>query len=226
MILYGAPMTAQPSSGTLTFIVLEDHPLVRSAIIRDVLADFDNVHVLYEGASLTEALEAGKNTHVSCALLDLDLGDESDPVDNVRAFVAADIPVVVISALANPMVVRESMSAGALAYVSKQTDAVDIRAAITSTLEGKPFMSPDIAMAIISDLQAEVKLSDQERMALSLYASGLKMSSVARRMDVSVTTAQEYIKRVRAKYTKAGHTVSTKTDLYRVAKKRGLINED
>ena len=31
------------------------------------------------------------------------------------------------------------------------------------------------------------------------------------------------IKRVRAKYTKAGYDVSTKTDLYRVAKKRGLI---
>jgi DNA-binding NarL/FixJ family response regulator len=158
--------------------------------------------------------------------LDLNLGDGTNPADNVRALVNAGIPVLVISALADPMVVRESMSAGALAYVSKQADADVMQEAIQSTLAGKPFMSPDIALAIISDLQAEVRLSDQERLALSLYASGLKMTTVARRMDVSVTTAQEYIKRVRAKYTKAGQAVSTKTDLYRVAKKRGLITED
>jgi len=130
---------------------------------------------------------------------------------------------MVISALGDPMIVRESMSAGALAYVSKQTDVVQIRAAIDSTLAGKPFMSPEIAMALVGDLHSDVKLSDQERTALSLYASGLKMEAVSRRMGVSVTTAQEYIKRVRAKYTKAGYEVSTKTDLYRVAKKRGLI---
>ncbi len=211
---------------TLKFLVLEDHPLVRSAIIRDVLAGLGAVEVLYEGASLVEALDTARTDDVDCAVLDLDLGDGTHPVDNVRALVGAGIPVLVISALADPMVVRESMSAGALAYVSKQTDAAVMRDAIQSTLAGKPFMSPDIALAIISDLQAEVKLSDQERLALSLYASGLKMTTVARRMDGEVTTAQEYIKRVRAKYTKAGHTVSTKTDLYRVAKKRGLITED
>ena len=87
-------------------------------------------------------------------------------------------------------------------------------------------VNPQRLVDALSDLQAEVKLSDQERLALSLYASGLKMTTVARRMDVSVTTAQEYIKRVRAKYTKAGQAVSTKTDLYRIAKKRGLITDD
>ncbi|MCX6422005.1 MAG: response regulator transcription factor [Actinobacteria bacterium] len=210
----------------LKFVVLEDHPLVRSAIIRDVLQRLGKVQVLYEGASLAEALDTARTTDVDCAVLDLDLGDGTNPADNVRALVDAGVPVLVISALADPMVVRESMSAGALAYVSKQADADVMQEAIQSTLAGKPFMSPDIALAIISDLQAEVKLSDQERLALSLYASGLKMTTVARRMDVSVTTAQEYIKRVRAKYTKAGQAVSTKTDLYRIAKKRGLITDD
>lgn len=199
---------------------------MRSAIIRDVLADLGDVHVLYEGSSLAHALDLAPGFTIHCAVLDLDLGDDSNPIENVRVLVDAGIPVVVISALANPMIVRESMSAGALAYVSKQTDPTAMREAINSTLAGKPYMSPDIAMAIISDLQADVKLSDQERTALALYASGLKMTAVARRMDVSLTTAQEYIKRVRAKYTKAGHSVSTKTDLYRVAKKRGLITEE
>jgi DNA-binding NarL/FixJ family response regulator len=207
----------------LRFIVLEDHPLVRSALITGLINELGDVEIAYEGTVIADALHAAKRKAVDCALLDLDLGDDSNPIANVRALVDAGVPVMVISALGDPMIVRESMSAGALAYVSKQTDVMQIRAAIDSTLAGKPFMSPEIAMALVGDLHSDVKLSDQERTALSLYASGLKMEAVSRRMGVSVTTAQEYIKRVRAKYTKAGYDVSTKTDLYRVAKKRGLI---
>ena len=43
-------------------------------------------------------------------------------------------------------------------------------------------------------------LSIQELSALRLYASGLKLDSVARRMNVSPATAKEYLDRVRAKY--------------------------
>jgi transposase len=56
-----------------------------------------------------------------------------------------------------------------------------------------------------------------------LYASGLKMRAVARRMGVSEGTAQEYIKRVRSKYLQAGTPVSTKTDMYRMARNEGLV---
>jgi hypothetical protein len=46
---------------------------------------------------------------------------------------------------------------------------------------------------------------------------------VARRMGVTEGTAQEYIKRVRAKYLKAGTPVPTKTDMYRMARSEGLV---
>ena len=49
------------------------------------------------------------------------------------------------------------------------------------------------------------------------------MTSVARQMGITAGTADEYIKRVRAKYRKSGIAVSTKTDLYRVAQSEGLI---
>ena len=42
-------------------------------------------------------------------------------------------------------------------------------------------------------------------------------------LDVSVGTAQEYIKRVRAKYAKSGNPLSTKTELYQQARSEGLL---
>jgi DNA-binding NarL/FixJ family response regulator len=68
-----------------------------------------------------------------------------------------------------------------------------------------------------------VALSEQERRAMVLYASGLKMRAVARRMGVTEGTAQEYIKRVRQKYDRAGVPLPTKTDMYRVARDEGLV---
>ena len=42
-------------------------------------------------------------------------------------------------------------------------------------------------------------------------------------MSVKPATAQEYIKRVRAKYLKAGTPLPTKTDMYRMARSEGLV---
>jgi DNA-binding NarL/FixJ family response regulator len=206
------------------FVILEDHPLVRSALRNKLVLDFEDSEIAYEGPSIEEAIRVIEKEPVDCVLLDLDLGDQSHPIDNLRLLVDAGAKVMVLSTLGDPAIVRQAMAHGALAYVSKSGDESQIRDAITSTLAGLPFMSPEIALALMSDADAQVKLSEQERTALSLYASGMKMIAVARIMNVSVTTAQEYIKRVRAKYTKAGYTVSTKTDLYRVAKKSGLVD--
>jgi DNA-binding CsgD family transcriptional regulator len=68
-------------------------------------------------------------------------------------------------------------------------------------------------------------LSDQERRALQLYASGLKMTAVAHTMNVSPHTAKEYIARVRAKYAAAARPARTKTDLYREAVRDHLLDE-
>jgi DNA-binding transcriptional regulator LsrR (DeoR family) len=83
-------------------------------------------------------------------------------------------------------------------------------------------MSADIATILLSD-KTDPGLSAQEKQALSLYASGLKLDAVARSMNLSRSTASEYIQRARKKYIKVGVNLPTKTDLYRQAQKDGLL---
>jgi DNA-binding CsgD family transcriptional regulator len=66
-------------------------------------------------------------------------------------------------------------------------------------------------------------LSIQELSALRLYASGMKLDSVARRMNVSPATAKEYLDRVRAKYQQVGRPARTRTELYAAASRDGLL---
>ena len=112
---------------------------------------------------------------------------------------------------------------GAAAFVSKNAEPDALHEAIRATMDGRQYMSPDIAIALLSDDSTNVDLSKQERQALSLYASGMKLEAVALSMEISRSTASEYIQRARKKYTKAGINLPTKTDLYRQAQKDGLL---
>ena len=154
---------------------------------------------------------------------DLDLNDNNAPLNNILALVEYSSPVLIVSALGDSATIRSALAMGVKGYISKQAESTQLIHAIEAVLRGEDYTSPEVATALLSANGPQVKLSDQERRAMVLYASGLKMTSVARQMGITAGTADEYIKRVRAKYRKSGIAVSTKTDLYRVAQSEGLI---
>lgn len=205
------------------FVIVDDHPLVRDALEMRLMKAFPDAAIAYSGALLSEALTVASGTHVDCAILDLDLGDGRSPVLNTSDLVDAGAPVLIVSALANPATVSAALSAGALGFVSKQAPSDEFIDAVRATLEGEPFTSRDVAAILCSDDSTSVALSERERTAMTLYASGMKIETVARRMGVKPATASEYIKRVREKYLRAGTPLPTKTDIYRHARKEGLV---
>jgi DNA-binding CsgD family transcriptional regulator len=58
-------------------------------------------------------------------------------------------------------------------------------------------------------------LSEREHSVLMAYVSGLTLDSAARRLGISTETARTYLKRVGAKYRRAGLPLYTKLDLAR-----------
>ena len=204
-------------------MVIDDHPLLREAIKARVQQIAPDAEFAYVGASVAEALAVHDADPVDCTILDLDLGDGQSPVVNTSELVSAGCRVLIVSALADAATVRGALRAGALGFVSKQADIQDFEESFRLTVAGVPSTSRDVAAILSSDETPSVPLSERERTAMVLYASGLKLDAVARRMNVKPATAQEYIRRVREKYSRAGAPVSTKTDLYRRARDEGLV---
>lgn len=66
-------------------------------------------------------------------------------------------------------------------------------------------------------------LSPQEKRLLMLYATGLPMKSVARRMEIRLDTAKQYLHRARTKYAEAGRPAWTKVELHRRAIEDGYL---
>lgn len=205
------------------FVIVEDHSLVRDALQMRLEQLLGSIDLVYSGPSLAAALEAAGDGPVDCAILDLDLGDGRSPIINTSDLVEAGHPVLIVSALADPATVRAALRVGALGFVSKQASADELLDSVQATLRGEPSTSRDVAAILYADDSPTVQLSDRERLAMVLYASGMKIEAVARRMGVKPATAAEFIKRVREKYLRAGTPAPTKTDLYRLAREEGLV---
>ncbi|MEY3408234.1 MAG: hypothetical protein RL038_1295 [Actinomycetota bacterium] len=205
------------------FVIIEDHPLVRDALQAKLIQAIGEVEVNYSGPSVSEAISCTDRDKADCAILDLDLGDGSTAVMNTSMLIEAGFKVLIVSALADPVNVRSALKAGALGFVSKSAPPEELITALQATIAGELSTSTDVAALLYSDESISVNLSEREQTAMMLYASGLKIEAVARRMGVKPSTAQEYIKRVREKYLKKGTALPTRTDIYKQARDEGLV---
>lgn len=203
--------------------VVDDHPLFRHALCSRVRLVSPSAQLAYVGSSVADAVTEHVREPLDCVILDLDLGDGRSPVTSTNELVEAGCKVLIVSGLGDPTTVRAALRAGALGFVSKQSEGDEFEEAFLCTLADEPSTSRDVAAMLAEDEAVSVPLTERERTAMVLFASGLTIDAVARRMDVKAPTAQEYIKRVRAKYLKAGTSIPSKTDLYRQAREEGLV---
>jgi DNA-binding NarL/FixJ family response regulator len=201
--------------------IVDDHALVADALTAWASEHLPDVRVVYAGADPGQVPPG-----TDLVLLDIDLGAGApDPADTTRRLVAEGCVVLLVSAVGDAARIRPALSAGAIGYVPKRGGSEVLAEAIRAGLAGELYISPDLAAVLVASADRPV-LSGQEEMALRLYASGLKLEAVARRMGISPHTVREYLGRVRRKYAEVGRDVRTKTDLYAAALKDGLIDRE
>ena len=201
-------------TGIIDVAAVDDHPIVLDAVDGWVMAAESGIRVTGTAATV-DALLAGPGRQAHVVLLDLDLGDGTTVDRNVSAILAAGPAVLVLAASEKPSAVRAAMRAGALGYVLKNEQTDQIRAAIRAVAAGQDWISPRLAYIFATDDAADrPALSPQEARALQLYATGMPMKSVARRMTISEETVKQYLGRVREKYARAGRAAPTKLELY------------
>lgn len=202
--------------------VVDDHVLVRDGIA-SAAREVPGVSVVSETDCLAEL--AALQPPADLVLLDMDLHGTAVRPDEVAQIGARGSRILIVSAMAKPPIVRQLMAQGVAGYVPKRDSTAEVLGeAIAAVLRGEYWTTPALAAVLSADTSSDrPELSDREREALALYASGFKMSSVGRRMGISPHTAKRYIDRVRAKYCAVGRDIGSKTDLYKVAVSDGIL---
>jgi DNA-binding NarL/FixJ family response regulator len=189
-----------------TFLVADDHPMFREALASTLRSLDERVDVL-ESGSFNEAVEQlSAGADIDLILLDLRMPGMSG-VKGVRSLRMRrpDIPVAVISALADNYVMHECFDAGAVAYIPKSLSRDAIISAISTILDGgsyAPTEGIDAGNGVLN-LEDDVLddavrcrfelLTNQQRKVLELMAEGQLNKQIAHVIDVQVTTVKSHV---------------------------------
>lgn len=153
------------------------------------------------------------STGYDVVLLNPVLRADPDAALNVRRLIEARHRVLVIDGTADLAMVARSLAAGAHGYLTRDHDGPALAQTIRQIAAGGTAWSPGPTRAPGAGGPGRPPLSEREHHVLMAYVSGLTLDATARSLGISPETARTYLKRVKAKYHRAGLPVYTKLDL-------------
>lgn len=186
--------------GALTILVADDHPLFRDALASAVAGLEESCDVVLTGTFEEALARVANGEPPDLVLLDLNMPDSRglSGLARLRAEFPA-VPVVVVSALDDPSIIRRSLGMGASGYVPKSSGTETIRQAILSVLDGEIFV-PD---GIDPDAEGDAEemelmkrfhaLTPQQTRVLGMLAEGLLNKQIAYELDVSEATIKAHV---------------------------------
>ena len=187
-----------PSSAT--FIVADDHPLLRGAMRAALSGVSEGAQILEAGDFETASKLVSENPETDLILLDLNMPGSSglSGLITLRA-IQPSVPVIVISALDDGVTIRRAMELGASGFVSKSASMEEIRAAIATVMAGGVAAPADIAHITEPDSEvAELipriqSLTPQQKRVLAMLAEGLLNKQIAYELTVSESTIKAHV---------------------------------
>jgi DNA-binding NarL/FixJ family response regulator len=135
--------------------------------------------------------------------------------------------VIVLSRSVSEWYVTEALRIGALGYVVKQADAVELMRAIRSVRRGRRYLSTPLTDDLIETWLKRAdahppdpydRLTARERQVLQLVAEGHSARGIAARLAISARTAETHRANLMQKLRLRNHA-----DLIRYALRRGML---
>ena len=213
---------------------MTDPPIIRTAIIDDHEAirlgvgaalqqhAGGRVEVVSSHETVDEFLADDVDADV--VMLDLSLGDDSDPKDNVEKLAERGYRILVYSIADNMRLVRRALAGGADGVCRKAEPIAQTIEALEAVANGQMVLSQEILGAIESDTSyVAAQLGPREKQVLSLYVAGLEIPEVAGTLYITENSVKEYLKRIRVKYTQVNRPANNKLELFRRAIEDGII---
>jgi DNA-binding NarL/FixJ family response regulator len=194
--------------------IVDDHPAIHAALVARCADDTDlQVVATARDAAEGQALLARHDLDV--IVLDLDLGDGPGGIALLGACRPDGPPVVVLSALAFPSLVRAAQERGAAGYVPKDADLSGLVAAIRTAAAGGTWFAP---AAMRAARRAPRAPSAREVELLVLLLDGASNDEVAAGLDLSVKTVESHLRRLFGRY-----GVLSRTELVVLALREGWV---
>lgn len=212
-----------------TVMVVDDHPIWRDAVARDLAEDGFAVVATADGVASARRRAAVVKPDVVVMDMQLPDGDGAQATAGVLAVSPAS-RVLVLSASDERDDVLEAVKAGATGYLVKSASKAELAQAVTATAEGRAVFTPSLAGLVLGEYRriaqnrddgpARPSLTERETEVLRHVAKGLSAKQIAQKLSLSHRTVENH---VQATFRKL--QVANRVELARYAIEHGLDEE-
>lgn len=222
-------------------LMVEDNPEMRERL-RDILFALGySADALIQAETVAEALAQWEAQPAALALIDLGLPDGNGQ-ELVRRFHqdASDLPIVVVTTFTREEAILSALEAGAIGYVLKDREDVEIKLALRSVFQGGAPIDPFVAQRLLKVMSrsrdeppesaegqeedkstsetATANLTPREVDVLERVAEGLSNREIASQLCKSTYTIQTHIKHIYQKL-----AVKSRVQAVQAGRSQGLL---
>jgi DNA-binding NarL/FixJ family response regulator len=210
-------------------LLAEDHETVRQGLrlLIDAQADMEVVGEAGDGHT---AVQRARALQPTVALVDISMPDMNGLIATrtLRETMPA-LAIVVLTRYGDEAYVQELLSAGARAYVLKQSPSAELLKAIRAAARGEDYLDSSLAARVTGaylrkhmkrDVHAPT-ITDRETEVLRLMAWGHSNKDIAAQLDVSVKTVEVHKANAMRKLHMRG-----RIDVVRFALLQGWLSEE
>jgi DNA-binding NarL/FixJ family response regulator len=182
-----------------TVMVVDDHPIWRDAVARDLAEDGFTVVATADGVAAARRRAAVVRPDV--VLMDMRLGDGGGVAATAAVLaVSPSSRVLVLSASDERADVLDAVKAGATGYLVKSASKAELAEAVRATAAGRAVFTPSLAGLVLGEYRriarrpaAGPTLTERETEVLRHVAKGLSAKEIAARLSLSHRTVENHV---------------------------------
>lgn len=191
----------EPHQAELTVMVVDDHPIWRDAVARDLEDSGFTVVATADGVAAAGRRAAVVKPQV--VVMDMRLSDGSGVEATIQVLAVSPASrVLVLSASDERDDVLEAVKAGATGYLVKSASKAELADAVRATGAGRAVFTPGLAGLVLGEHRRMAKapgadpaagLTERETEILRYVAKGLTAKQIAERLTLSHRTVENHV---------------------------------
>lgn len=201
-------------------VIIEDNEAVKDGYAL-ILNSHQDYHVVNTYTTAEEAIKNLRRDYPDIIFTDLDLPGMNGitGIGKIRKL-DPKVQIIVITVYEDSNMVFDALCAGAMGYITKSSNHIELLEAVESIINKGAPMSPKIAKMVVSSFQRSPNspLSNRETEILSLLATGKTYKITADELHIGMETVKSHVKNIYSKL-----HASSKSEAIEIAKRESLI---